>query len=1556
MRRLLDVTANESVRKPRLFSRKELNFIFERVLEFYHGVKTRDRWMIENMVKRIKMARADKVVLVTGGFHTPSFGRYLKSRDYPYTLISPQITKINSESSRSNYLRALLQNTSVFYQKSTLETNFVSDLKRGRSYGVDTEWESALGVQAAKPILARHRLPEKQIERMLRLIDSRLRGQFTVKSSKRSELRVNEEKSGIPPEEEAQESLFLQSESKETGMGLGRRVDRKIGELGIVMGSAFAATGLSALLGFHEQATYFIKLFGEEAMGAIFHGMVVLSTGLAVYAFRRWRETSREIQLRVQLEKELVKSTNFEKVRADVMNALGEAGDLSTVLTNSLELLLRYFAVSLTLEIWLSNKKKSILELKVSASEGFPSDEKKTIFPLSVGKDIVGTFVMTGLELQGADRDQFQGLVEQITLAIRRKTVEQALEENQILHKTLIESLSHRIFYKDYQEEKDKGPSEVSSSSNAGKTGIYRSVNEAFARDLGRTPEGIIGKTDYELFPKHLAREHRESDRYVMKSHEPMTFKQEGIIMLDNQQQKRIVEVTKVPVMGDTGKVIGLVGIFTDITERVKAEEQLTESNLRLQYILETVPFAILMRDVSLNLQYANTKAKKFFGWDVLSTDAPLTKGFFSENPNLAGVYQNENTRVLKTGERVDEEQTLIFEGKNRIFHKIKQPLANLEGDIFGILEIYEDVTQEKEIAERSSNAEVWVATYRFARQMAHDLNNMLVSVIAVPELIETKLKQGESVQEELSQLKTTGDHMKEMVEQLLTQSQFGPRSSTLVHLSALVKDVLKISRSRFQKVKVETSHLDESGYVTGNATQLYQIFLNLIVNAAQAMKNGGVLNVSLSKMELERYVGYGVRPVDFKSGKYLQVTISDTGPGMSENSLRTIKDILQGNSDIPFTTKQDIPFTTKQRGEQKGHGLGFSIIREILKGHDGMIDLTSTEGKGSTFYIYLPLSKEASEKVLKSKSQLWEGEEKIWIIHEETKVRETLGKQLKDLGYRLMLFGSGKEALDFAQSHPEEKPDLVIYDMNVEEKIESEIQFFQALKNIFHEEDLKGILATREMTSQIMGSYKKSESWRNVSPFKLEKFIQAIRQELDKRKSFFSLDGTPGEGIRRILIIEDEEGIARLLKNIIQMHRVDIETEMAKDGGEAIGKIESTKPFDVVLLDIHIPDANSLELAQKIRRQDKERGTKTRIIVSSGITSAAGGLQEVTDGELPKPFTVEAVKKKLQEIDREITQQAGKPASGVKEAQGQKRSEIRSDAVTPSEVLTLPVRVLMKGPRQDMIPLRFEPYGSQFLIELLQEWLGRSVEAERAGRGPAKSNPIFGERRIVMPTRFESWVKERLNVNGQSDSGRVLLDAVWAENFIKHPRVLYLLFGLLETLRSGSEAQEPLIAFVGDKPLIERKIREALRRKNNGLSAEEKMQTESFLKILEKLVKVIAREDVAPYVEMQENGIALLQSGRSTLSQIPNMVDFVLKPEGMNERDMPLVAFVIPALLRAAELIRGVKAAQHEEILEKYLSDIFPGVVRQGKSYVIEFVRYVTEVLQNYKLIATQA
>ncbi|MCP4757251.1 MAG: response regulator [Proteobacteria bacterium] len=336
-------------------------------------------------------------------------------------------------------------------------------------------------------------------------------------------------------------------------------------------------------------------------------------------------------------------------------------------------------------------------------------------------------------------------------------------------------------------------------------------------------------------------------------------------------------------------------------------------------------------------------------------------------------------------------------------------------GELFGVaLQRGKDRREREELERQLQQMQKLEAIGTLAGGIAHDFNNILQPIMGYASVGLRKTEGNPEIHEFFKAIRDAASRARELVRQILTFSRKSEQELNPMFMQPVVEEALKMLRSSLPTtIEIREDIDDNLNMVMSDATKIHQIVMNLATNAFHAMQDtGGQLEVSLNPVDLNTD---DPGEIGLPPGPYACLTVSDTGTGMRPAVLGRIFD--------PY-------FTTKEK--EKGTGLGLSVVMGIVKGHGGNIDVSSLPGRGSEFRVYLPrISNEEEPSILEEEKPEPGKNERILLVDDETIIVELEKVLLKQLGYRVTTQTSSIEALEIFKSRPQDF-DLVITDMTM--------------------------------------------------------------------------------------------------------------------------------------------------------------------------------------------------------------------------------------------------------------------------------------------------------------------------------------------------------------------------------------------------------------------------------------------------------------------------------------------------------------------------------------------
>lgn len=437
-----------------------------------------------------------------------------------------------------------------------------------------------------------------------------------------------------------------------------------------------------------------------------------------------------------------------------------------------------------------------------------------------------------------------------------------------------------------------------------------------------------------------------------------------------------------------------------EIAERKQVEDQLR----KLSYVIEQSPSIAVITDTKGNVQYVNPKFTQLTGY---------------ASEEVIG----ENLRILKSGKTPPEVYKLLWttissgsiwrgelinKKKNgELYYELAKifPLKNTKGVIINFVKIAEDMTAIKQLTEEKEKLREQLYHIQklesigtLSGGVAHDFNNILAIITGYVNLLAKRLKDDDSSLYYLQKILASVGRCTKLIKGLLAFSRKQESHQKPVPVNRILLPVKNLlSKLIGEDIVLDIVTTNKDCLVMADSDQMDQVLMNLATNARDAMPDGGTLTITSEVVKLTdvftKVNGYG------EHGKYVLISISDTGIGMDEDTQRRIFE--------PF-------FTTKEVG--KGSGLGLSIVYGIVKQHNGYINVESKPGRGTTFKIYLPLVKtntEETQSFPQSQQFPLDGTETILLAEDEKEIRILTKLLLKDAGYRVIEAVDGYDTIN---------------------------------------------------------------------------------------------------------------------------------------------------------------------------------------------------------------------------------------------------------------------------------------------------------------------------------------------------------------------------------------------------------------------------------------------------------------------------------------------------------------------------------------------------------------
>ena len=676
------------------------------------------------------------------------------------------------------------------------------------------------------------------------------------------------------------------------------------------------------------------------------------------------------------------------------------------------------------------------------------------------------------------------------------------------------------------------------------------------------------------------------------------------------------------PELDARGDVVGYVGTVTDITDRKQAEEALRESERRLNYAQRMAHIGNWELDLINDKLWWSDEVYHIFG--VEPGRFEITYQAF-----LSAIHPDDREWVEAAYAESVENKTPY-----NIEHRLKMPDGTIkhvqercetfyddDGKPLRSVGTVQDITSRVVMEEALRRSQKMDAIGQLSGGIAHDFNNQLGVVVGYLDFLKDYAASDEKARRWVDTATKATLRCMDLTRQLLACSRERISTDRVLNINDSLRDLEDmIARSVTPEVEVQYFLIDDLWPVNIDPGEFQDAILNLVINARDAMPNGGKLLIETSNKRLG--TGYTASNPDVSPGNYVQLMLSDTGTGMDRDTLEHIFD--------PF-------FTTKPEGQ--GTGLGMAMVYGFAKRHGGNVKVYSEQGVGTTVRLYLPRADEPSEQAADDPGRTDElptGHERILIVDDETDLLTLAEQYLNDLGYHTRTAENAHQALDRLASG--EHFDLLFSDVVMPGGINGYELAHQATQE--HPE-LK-VLLTSGFTSKTIAhnGLVRFSTHLLDKPYRKADLAQRIRLVLDEDSTFANQQQRARDmenplDNRTILVVDDEPEVQELFR--LNLERLGCNTLSASDGREAVARYRQAqadgKPIDAVILDLNLPGGmDGREIAAELRAMDP----RTKLIVASGHSESP----EMTrcedygfDAALEKNFNRQRIRQVLEQL-----------------------------------------------------------------------------------------------------------------------------------------------------------------------------------------------------------------------------------------------------------------------------------------------------------------------------------
>ena len=797
-----------------------------------------------------------------------------------------------------------------------------------------------------------------------------------------------------------------------------------------------------------------------------------------------------------------------------------------------------------------------------------------------------------------------------------RKKAEEALARERNLLRTLIDLIPDCIYVKDSDSR-------------------FLVANAGVARLAGASqPEKLLGKTDFDLFPKDLAQRYRDDELSVIRSGQPVVNREEPTRTAEGEQ--RWLLTTKVPLRNQHGDVIGLVGMGRDITQ-IKADEAelrrarealVAERNL-LRTVIDLIPERVYLKDRQSRFLMGNRAMTERLR--LKTPEDYLGKTDFDLFPReLATVFFADEQQILRSGEPLlnKEEFRVAPDGSHQWTLTTKVPLHDQQDNIVGLVGVGRNITEHKnreaELQRAKEAAEVASrAKSEFLANMSHEIRTPLNGIVGMTDLaLETELTSEQ--REYLDTVKISADCLLSVINDILDFSKIEAGRIDLDATDFDLRDSLEAT------LKTLALRADEKGLellceiapdvpdaVRGDFSRLRQIVVNLVGNAIKFTSQGEVA----LKVQVEAEDG---------DARILYFTVSDTGIGIPLEKQKVIFE--------PFT--QADTSTTRKYG---GTGLGLTISNRLVEMMGGKMWVDSEPGRGTCFHftVRLSVSEKPREAGAIASKEILRGV-KVLVVDDNRTNRRILDGMLNHWQMKPTLVESGEQALaELSAGVAAGQP----YTLVLTDLLMPKMDGFELGERIRQRPELSAAIIMMLTSAGHRGDAQRCQQLDVAAyllkPIRQSELREAIARVLGARESNgpiplitrYSLrDECEPTAVLRVLLAEDNTVNQRLAVRMLEKrgHRVVV----ASNGREALVALEK-ESFDLVLMDVQMPEMDGFEATAALR--EKERWNGTHLPVVALTAHAMKGDRERCmaagmDAYLTKPIRSQDLEKVLED------------------------------------------------------------------------------------------------------------------------------------------------------------------------------------------------------------------------------------------------------------------------------------------------------------------------------------
>jgi PAS domain S-box-containing protein len=767
------------------------------------------------------------------------------------------------------------------------------------------------------------------------------------------------------------------------------------------------------------------------------------------------------------------------------------------------------------------------------------------------GLRILSHQVMTQLELR-------RNVLELARSVDEHQRTEDRLRNSETFYQTLVDTLPQNILRKDTQ-------------------GRFTFANKRFCHSIGKPLNEIIGKTDADFFPRELASKYQRDDERVMRTLENLDTTEAHVT---SQAGKIFVHVLKTPLYDALGRVVGIQGIFWDVTQRKKIEEQLAYERDLLRALLDNIPDRIYFKDVESRFLRCSKSMAERLG--LAEPGEVIGKTDFNfHTQELAQEFFQDEQRILLTGQPLINKLERQFDkhGQEMWASVTKVPIYNTHGTVTGIIGISRDVTQLKlaEAAlEHARDVALESARFKseFLANMSHEIRTPMNAITGMTGLLlDTQLTPEQ--QEFVATIRGSTEALLSIINDILDFSKIeaGKLSLEVIdfELRDAVESTVEMLAEQAQKKNLDLNcwfAADVPNCLRGDPGRIRQVLANLLTNAVKFTARGDVfLSVAKVRETADEVV--------------LRFEVKDTGVGISPEALnRIFKAFIQADGS-----------TTRKYG---GTGLGLTISKQLVEMMRGEIGVESKLGEGSLFWFQIPLAKQSVEAQQEDEFAAGDLRGLRVLVVDDSKAQcRILREQLERWGLKVLCPEGGENALQLLRDEAAASRPIRVLISDLEDPRMDGLTLAQRVR------ETPALVGTRLLMLTTLGHRLSAPMLQTtgiaaclMKPVRqsrlFDTLVNIMSGRTDSRAAGAGSSVLPLENRPHLRVLLAEDNIVNQRLALRQLKKLGYHADAVANGNEVLQALAQI-PYDVILMDCHMPELDGYKAAQKIRETEQQ-------------------------------------------------------------------------------------------------------------------------------------------------------------------------------------------------------------------------------------------------------------------------------------------------------------------------------------------------------------------------------